>query len=355
MNAATNAVFVCALLALVACEGDGGLGRAIVTAPTPGSPPPDTKCVRERPRCMRPAAVMPQIDGAPVDRDLAPCALSEAAGAVRTGLELSNCELRGAQLDGLAELVNADLQRVRIALGPDQHLTLRESQLTEVAVVPAEESEEVQGELFISHSSMWGSRISSDRVQLLSSNVTSSSIEARQLVSDDVVFQKMDISLQTGTLAAVEMRTSLLHGCHAGVLIAASTLKTTRMRCDGTLQIYASAVDHCSIDGEIEAQNTVFADGVFGLEQPTRITGWTGSLLNMVMCDLTEALHVSAGELTCNDCEGSFRAGEADVCLAKKKPPRLTDNLCDALRRPPPCDGFPEPRRPIDAFSATGI
>ncbi|HEX6242912.1 MAG TPA: hypothetical protein VFZ61_18490 [Polyangiales bacterium] len=337
---------LCALL--TAATGCDGLGRAIVSEGDfrPGDP---ILCPLVRPKCEPLPPVAPASDAAPVDRDLRPCPFDDPTEPVLRELELVSCELRGARFQNIRELVNVQLRNVRIELAPGQALSVRESEWSQVAVVPAQGGEETQGELLISHSRLWGTLIANARVRLVSASVEQSSIEARELDGDDVQFLSSEVSATRATLAALELRRSELRGGEAGFLIAAGTLTDSRVACQGRLQLYASGVDDCSLDGELEAQSASFEDTVFGIEHPTRIVGFGLVLHNNLLCDQVEGLRSSGGSASCNDCEGPLRDGEAEgeTCVDPVKSTQRENNACDALQNMPVCAAFPEPRRPI--------
>jgi hypothetical protein len=116
--------------------------------------------------------------------------------------------------------------------------------------------------------------------------------------------------------------------------------------CQGRLQLYLSAVDISSVDGELEAQESAFADGTFGLEYPTTLTGWNAGLDNEVLCSGLSQLRSSAGTISCVDCEGPLADGEGELCADPDTESTLEKNKCEALNSVALCESFPPARRP---------
>ena len=102
------------------------------------------------------------------------------------------------------------------------------------------------------------------------------------------------------------------------------------------------------MDGDIEGHTAAFADGSFGVEHPTGLTNWVGSLDNMVFCSEADRLRVSGGTVECVDCEGPIAEPEPDACTDPEGPVDLKLNICAALNEPATCESFAPPRRRID-------
>jgi hypothetical protein len=330
-----------ALLLLLGCEG---IGRPIVQefgVKSPRSP----ECRRPRPKCETPGPVSVLSD-APRDMELAAC------GDPTENSELGYCELRLAPQPGSLSLSGMKLVHVRIVLAAGQQLTLAESELVDVAILGEELSAAGRaGEAFISHSKVQGLNLGVGHLQLLSSEIESSRIDARQLIGDDVVFTRTDMTVNEARLAAIDLRRSALRGCAGGVLIAGSKVLRSQLLCEGTLQIYTTPVDLSVIDGDVEAHAAAFADGSFGVEHSTSLTSWVGSLDNMVFCGQAESVHVSGGLVECVDCEGPIAEPEPDACVDEEEPVELLNNVCAALKDPGIlCEDFAPPRRPIEGI-----
>jgi hypothetical protein len=327
------------LVSLLGCDG---VGRAIVYKRDTGAQRPG-ECRRPRPACEPPGPISVQSEDAPRDMKLAPC-----GDAVNTSA-LGYCELRVQPEAGPLTLSGMTLVHVRIVLAAGQHLTLAESDLTNVAILGDDLDEAGRaGEVFITHSIVRGSDLALDQVQLLSSEIDGSSIQANQLVGDDLALIGSDLTVHEARLAAITMRRSGLRGCAGGVLIAGGRLLRVQLACEGKLQLYATTVDLSTVDGDIEGHTAAFADGSFGVEHPTGLTNWVGSLDNMVFCGEADRLRVSGGTVECVDCEGPIAEPEPDACTDPEGPVDLKLNICAALKEPATCESFAPPRRPID-------
>jgi hypothetical protein len=332
------------VLALGACEG---IGRELIYNPKQGRPT-DYTCLTELPECEAPRPVMTLSHLAPKDQSLPPCQLS-GEGEVRSGLNLRNCALRiDAGEPVLRELNRSALFQVRIELQGTASLRIHDSSLSGCAIVAdAAESGPLAG-LEVSHSTLTSVDARVGQLDLLSSVVERSTLEADWLVATDVELKFSEVSASDGLFSASLLWFSVIPHCDA-LLIAGSTLREVHIAaCSGVTRLYESNLTKVQLDGTIEADRAEIAKTVFGLKNVTALTSYRSSVSEVVFCKQFQTLRWSAGSLTCTDCRGPLASDEPDACTDPDKSTSIDENnLCDVLLVLPLCDEFPRRTRPL--------
>jgi hypothetical protein len=344
------------LALLGACDG---LGRPVVDRRRPGQETP-RECTRRRPRCD-------DVLGAPEELDVGaapriagsafpPCALAGQGSAQRIVGVFHECTLTLDASQGEArEIADSSLDNVLVQLDGHVQLRISNSQLFSVTLQsePAADSE-LAPLLQLARSDLRRIAIRAELVELTSCFLDKVDLEASELSAVDVESNESYLRAQHATISAARLAATHFGECETLLLAGSRPVNSRFDACAGVTRIYDVEATGCTFDGQLESDDSAFADGRFGVNDATQLHSWDSSVDNAVFCREVDSFRFSAGAIVCSVCQGPLATAKADACFDTSVT-NLEANVCKAFEIkelehgigiPETCDTFPRHERP---------
>jgi hypothetical protein len=276
----------------------------------------------------------------------APCAVSMPALSTND----ARIELEGPVvliLEQRAELQDTSFVGTRTAAGAP----LLELDLIEGArVAIGDEALPFAGAVHALHTRLVDSSLHSEEIALDSVLFGNVKLHSGDLHADDAVFDSAILELDNADFSAASLANVEVRTCGAMRIAGSGVQSSVLRRCgDELVRIYNSTVAKTDIEGSIESDSSDFESVRFGMQEPTDVAHFGGTMHKTAFCGATRGYR--AGELAGTSCvrcnaRGTFEPDGA--CWVSKTSAIGADRTdCPAFQMLPECSGEgPAPRRP---------
>jgi hypothetical protein len=190
------------------------------------------------------------------------------------------------------------------------------------------------------------------RAQFTSANLQLESVQFAYGLIDVANFEAADVTLLSIALSAQKGRVS---GCTLERVqfteYGSMTLLDTKVQRsyisasgDKPLRVYSGDIGRSAFDGIIESDKSNWFKVLFGVREPTEVTGWDGQFISVNFCANAKTARFS-GYVLCSRCEQGL--AESDAVCAMASSDKAFYNYCDKLNGPGHCpDPQPVRKRP---------